>query len=203
MSQLLFALLISNRKKEQNLRHIKKISYYMNIIIFLDCHQTLKSAWQIAVWTMIHELTLESIMKELPNAEIWSVGEAACSARSRCLKIILKLQANSVMSEGALTWIVSNPAMGLFLWIKINVFCNIGPIPAKRNLTQAAAQSPVDIGAGMLTHSTDIGIQVNHRTGHISCPKNRNCLSFPLCCQNDSFKQHLIPAYFPPLLQPF
>lgn len=75
----------------------------MNVIIFLDCHQTLKCVWQIAAWNIIHELTLESIMKELPNAEMWSVGEEAPSARSRCLKIILQLQANSVMSERALT----------------------------------------------------------------------------------------------------
>lgn len=85
----------------------------MNVIIFLDCHQTLKSVWQIAAWAIIHELTLESIMKELPNAEIWSVGEEAPSARSRCLKIILQLQANSVMSERALTHTNSlNPCGG-------------------------------------------------------------------------------------------
>lgn len=47
----------------------------MNVTIFLDWHQTLKSVWQIAAWSIIHELTLESIMKELPNAELWSVGE--------------------------------------------------------------------------------------------------------------------------------
>lgn len=62
---------------------------------------------------MIHELTLESIMKELPNAEMWSVGEEAPSVRSRCLKITLQLQASSVMSERALTHTNSlNPCGG-------------------------------------------------------------------------------------------
>lgn len=85
----------------------------MNVTIFLDWHQTLKSVWQIAAWSIIHELTLESIMKELPNAELWSVGEEAPSVRSRCLKIILQLQASSVMSDRALTHTNSlNPCGG-------------------------------------------------------------------------------------------
>lgn len=114
----------------------------MNVTLFLDWHQTLKSVWQIAAWSIIHELTLESIMKELPNAEMWSVGEEAPSVRSRCLKIILQLQASSVMSERALTQIVSTPVVGLFLWIKINGFCNAGTNPERRNLTLGRSSEP-------------------------------------------------------------
>lgn len=66
----------------------------------------------------------------------------------------------SCQREHLLTQIVLTPVVGLFLWIKINRFCNVGPIPAKRNLTQTAAQSPIDIGAGMHTHSTDVGMHM-------------------------------------------
>lgn len=80
----------------------------------------------------------------LQGADVWKLS---CSFR----------QTLSCQREHLLTQIVSTPAVGLFLWIKINGFCNVGPIPAKRNLTQTAAENPIDIGAGMRTHSTGVG----------------------------------------------
>jgi len=76
----------------------------MNFIIFLDCRYTLKSIWQIATQTITHEFTLESTVSELPNAEIWSVGEKTPSARSGCLKIILQLQANCHVRESTYSY---------------------------------------------------------------------------------------------------
>lgn len=83
----------------------------------------------------------------LQGADVWKLS---CSFR----------QTLSCQREHLLTQIVSTPAVGQFLWIKINAFCNADPIPAKRNLTQTAAQSPIDIGAGLLTHSTDVGMHM-------------------------------------------
>lgn len=90
--------------------------------------------------------------------------------------------------------------VGLFLWIKINGFCNIGTILEKRNLTPAAAQSPADIVAGMLTHSTDLGMHTQAGEPQDvaqAVPGTENVCHFFLSQNGFSFNQHISPALFP------
>lgn len=117
-------------------------------------------------------------MKELSNVKIvgGGGGEEDPSAKSRCLKIILQLQASSgklchvrESTYHLLTQIVSTPVVGLFLWIRINWFYNVGPSPAKSNLPQTAALSPVAL-VQRCAHSTNGSIhkQAWETTGQVT-----------------------------------
>lgn len=140
-------------------------------VCFLGYYVTLKSSSQIAAWAAIHKFTLGSVMKKLSNVRIcglwekkpllqWAdVWKLSCSFR----------QTLSCQREHLLTQIVSTPVVGLFLWIKINWFYNVGPTPAKRNLAQTAALSPVTL-VQRCAHSTNVSIHMQawETTGQVT-----------------------------------
>lgn len=91
--------------------------------------------------------------------------------------------------------------VGLFLWIKINGFYNVGTIPENRNLSQAAAQSPAGIAAGMLAHSADVGMHVQasepqDRAHKLSQEQKMSVIS--LLLSKWLLLQHISPALFSP-----
>lgn len=132
------------------------------------------------------------------------MGKEAPSAMSRCLKIILQLQANSVMSERALTHTNSlNPCGGIVSVDQNQLVLQCRSHSCKEKSGSDSSPKPCHTGAEMCTQykceHTHAGMG-NHRTSHTSCPRNRNCLSSFLCYQNDfSFSQ----LCFPPLLPHF